>query len=71
MYPGGEPSWRFLDLRNGIAAAEKVRIMRRDGILVGQLDALAKKFVVKEAVVGKSDYAGIRRATLELVNRDK
>jgi len=71
VYPGGEPSWRFLELRNGIAAAEKVRIMRRDGILVGQLDALAKRFVVKEAVVGKSDYAGIRRATLELVNRDK
>ena len=67
-YPDGEPSWRFLELRNGIVAAEKTAILKRAGLFKEELDKLALRYKVGEAVAGKSDYVGIRNATLALVN---
>ena len=69
-YPKGEPSWRFLELRNGIAAAEKVRILREAGVLDAEAFAkTAGRYDVKAANEGKCNYVAVRKATLELVNR--
>ena len=69
-YPKGEPSWRFLELRNGIVAAEKVRILREAGALDQKaFEQAAKGYEVKSANDGTCDYVGVRKATLELVNR--
>ena len=69
-YPKGEPSWRFLELRNGIVAAEKVRILREAGALDQAAFAKAAKgYDVKAANNGKCDYVAVRKATLALVNK--
>ena len=69
-YPKGEPSWRFLELRNGIAAAEKVRIMREGGALdAAEFAKIAATYDVKAANEGACDYVAIRKATLEFVNK--
>ena len=68
-YPNGEPSWRFLELRNGIVAAEKVRILKAQGLFADELAKVAARYKVGEAVAGKSDYRAIRKATLDLVNK--
>ena len=69
-YPGGEPSWRFLELRNGIIAAEKVRIMREGGALdAAGFAKIAEKYDVKAANEGSCDFVAIRKATLEFVNK--
>ena len=68
-YPGGEPSWRFLELRNGIIAAEKVRILKDAGLFREELAKIASLYRVDEAVQNKSDFPAIRKATLEIVNR--
>ena len=69
-YPGGEPSWRFLELRNGIITAEKVRILKESGLFAKELAALAKKYDAKTANENKYDFPAIRKATLALVNKD-
>ena len=68
-YPGGEPSWRFLELRNGIIAAEKVRILKDEGLFKDELAKVATLYKVDEAIANKSDFPAIRKATLEIVNR--
>ena len=68
-YPKGEPSWRFLELRNGIVAAEKIRILKSSGELnESAFKALAAKYDVKAANDGKCDYLKLRSATLDFVN---
>ena len=68
-YPKGEPSWRFLDLRNGIAAAEKVRIMKESGADMSAFAALAAKYDVQSANDGTCDYVKLRDETLKFVNK--
>ena len=68
-YPDGEPSWRFLELRNGIVVAEKVRILREKGLFAEELEKVAGLYRVAEAVKNKSDFRKIRAATLEAVNK--
>ena len=68
-YPGGEPSWRFLELRNGIIAAEKVRILKDAGLFKEELAKVASLYKVGEAVRNKSDVPASRKATLEIGNR--
>ena len=69
-YPRGEPSWRFLELRNGIAAAEKIRILKASGELkASAFKSLASKYDVKSANNGKCDYSKLRNETLEFVNK--
>ena len=69
VYPDGSPSWRFLELRNGIAAAEKIRIFKEQGLFAGELAKLAARYDSKTAVANKCDFPAIRKATLDLVNR--
>ena len=69
-YPNGQPSWRFLDLRNGIAAAEKVRILKEAGALDAKAFAdIVAKYDVKAANDGTCNYVKVREATLNFVNR--
>ena len=69
-YPRGEPSWRFLELRNGISAAEKVRILKASGeIDESEFSKIAAQFDVKKANCGDCDWLKTRAAVLSLVNR--
>ena len=71
-YPDGEPSWRFLELRNGIVAAEKARILKEQGVLsTNDFAKVAALYDVKRAVENKCNFAEIRQKTQELVNRPK
>ena len=68
-YPGGEPSWRFLELRNGIIAAEKIRILKEAKLYEKELAEIAKLYKQDEARYNKSNFVDIRRKTLDLVNK--
>ena len=68
-YPGGEPSWRFLELRNGIVVAEKVRLLQEAGRLPSDFAEIAKLFDVKSANDNTSDFRAIRQKAVGLVNR--
>ena len=69
-YPGGEPSWRFLELRNGIVAAEKIRILKEQGALsTNDFAQVAALYDVKKANENKCDFRHVRAKTQELVNR--
>jgi hypothetical protein len=68
-YPNGEPSWRFLALRNGIVAGEKIRILKSLGLFEKEFEALNKLYDISKAVSGKADYAAIEAATMKLVNQ--
>ena len=69
-YPKGEPSWRFLELRNGIAAAEKVRVLREAGALDKvAFEKIAAGYDVKAANDGTCDYVALSKATLNFVNQ--
>ena len=69
-YPNGEPSWRFLELRNGIVAAEKVRLLKAAGLLKEEFAATAALYKYAEAVAGESDFRKIRETTLDFVNKE-
>ena len=69
-YPDGEPSWRFLELRNGINAAETVRILRASGELdEGRLAEVRALFDVTKVIAGKIDCRKAQGALADLVNR--
>ncbi len=71
VYPNAEPSWRFLDLRNGIIAAEKLNILRattpaaKDAI--GELSAA---FDVNAALQNKANFVGLAEKVQSVVNAD-
>ena len=69
VYPGGTPSFRFLELRNGIATAEKLRILRENGLFTEDIAALARRYDYKEAMENKTKFAELKDETLKLVNR--
>jgi hypothetical protein len=69
VYPKGVASFRFLELRNGIVASEKVRILKEKGLFKEKIEKLASQFKPVEASLGKSDYQKLRTDTLNLVNR--
>ncbi len=68
VYPDGSPSWRFLELKNGIQQAEKFRLLSEEGGRAEELKALVDKFVLKELLDG-TDYVALRRDVLEVLNR--
>ena len=68
-YPDGEPSWRFLELRNGIVAAEKIRILRDAGALdEKEFEKISGLFDVKRATGGCLDFLSTRKDVMRLVN---
>lgn len=69
VYPNGEYSERLLDLRRGIVAAEKVRILREQGKFADELTKLGETIPYKQALQGKGDFRGFRSRIEELVNR--
>lgn len=69
VYPDGSPSLRFLELRNGIVAAEKIRILKERGHFADELAELAARFDRKAALANKTDFFTLRNKTQELVNR--
>ena len=68
VYGDGSASWRFLELRNGIVAAEKFRILREQGGRDADLDALASKFDARQLMKG-ADYEALQRAVSDIVNK--
>ena len=68
-YPKGAPSWRFLELRNGIIAAEKVRLLKEQGLFADEFAKVAALYDVKQANGNACNFRNIRQKTLELVNR--
>ena len=68
VYPDGSPSWRFLDLKNGIQAAEKFRILKEAGGREQELAALAAKFKI-EALLDGTNYQALRKAVDLTLNR--
>ena len=70
VYPGGSPSWRFLELRNGIVAAEKIRILREAGALdEKEFEKMSGFFDVKQATGGELDFMAVRKDLIGLLNR--
>ena len=53
----------------GIAAAEKIRIFKEQGLFADELAKLSKRYDSKAAVANKCNFPAIRKATLDLVNR--
>lgn len=69
-YPRGEPSIRFLELRNGIIAAEKLRILRDEGAISEADEAeIAKDFNVDSALKGRYYHAAIKEKLGRILNR--
>jgi hypothetical protein len=69
VYPGGELSARMIALRAGVVAAEKLRILREEGVDVsGKSAALAAKYGYREACANKMDFSDFRREVEMLVN---
>ena len=71
VYPNGQPSLRFLELKNGIVAAEKLRILKEQGLFKDEIAQLAKKFDRKQAIDNKIDFFSLRVQVLRLVNRER
>ena len=71
VYPDASPSLRFLELRNGIIAAEKIRLLKEQGLFGDEIAAIAAKFDRKRAMDNKTDFQTLRIRVQELVNREK
>ena len=69
VYPDGSPSVRFLELRNGIVAAEKFRILREAKVIDdAKFAELVKVFDMKKAL-GSYDFTGAKSMMQTAVNR--
>ena len=57
VYPDGSPSWRFVELRRGVVAAEKFRILSEAGA-INPVDRmmLQRKFDDRRAILGQLIY---------------
>ena len=69
VYPDGSPSLRFLELKNGIVAAEKIRILKEQGLFTDDIAALAEKFDRKAALANNADFTSLKTDVIELVNK--
>ena len=70
VYPDGAPSLRFLELRNGIVVAEKVRILREKGLFAKELADLTAQYDRSQAMGNKCNWRTLRNRTLDTVNRE-
>lgn len=71
VYPGGELSQRLMALRNGVVAAEKLRILRESGVDVESagLADIRAKYGYRGACKNLIDFGAFRRDMDSLVNR--
>ena len=56
-------------LRAGIVAAEKLRLLKEQGLFSDAIEAVRPKFDYKSALDGKTDHRALRREIENLVNR--
>ena len=68
IYQDASPSVRLLELRNGIIAAEKFRILKEEGRRDAELAELAAKYDYFKARKQGVDLAPLRAETLKVVN---
>ena len=72
VYPDASPSWRFVELRRGIIAAEKFRILSSAGaIATNDLAKLRKDFDARPAILGKVLYQFAEEGVERIVNSPK
>ena len=70
VYPDGSPSARFLELLNGIQQAEKFNILKKQGVRVDELKALAARYDLKAALGKKpGDFKDLVKVTKETLNK--
>lgn len=74
VYPNGEPSYRFLELQNGIQQAEKVNVLKAKGELPTEFSALREtgEFKKMNGALKKGDLRklqDIKAWTLKLLNK--
>ncbi len=69
VYPDGSPSLRFLELKNGIVAAEKIRILNENGLFKKEIENLASKFDRKAALSNKVNFSSLKTAVYRVVNK--
>lgn len=72
VYPDNQHSCRFLELRNGIQAAEKFRILKESAPkeLLAEMEVLCAEYDYFAARKEKADLKPLKEKTLELLNRD-
>ena len=68
VYPDGSPSYRFLELRNGIQAAEKLRILKEEGCLSNDFEDMKKSYDRTSAIEGRCDWNAFRSEVQKIVN---
>ena len=66
VYPDGSPSFRLLELRNGIVAAEKLRILGASD----ESRALLKHFDYNVAQTEGYDWRVVRKTVERVVNHE-
>lgn len=67
-YPDGSPSWRLVELRRGMVAAEKLRILRECGEVPETLAGIINSLDAEKAIRGEVIYQCIEENVVKLVN---
>jgi len=67
-YPDGSPSWRLLELRRGMVAAEKYRLLKASGQVPEKLANLVKSLDAEKAMRGDVLFQCIEEAAVSAVN---
>ena len=68
VYPDGSPSLRFLELRNGIVASEKIRILKEQGLYLKEISDFASKVDRAAAIKNEVNFWDFRRKLQGIVN---
>ena len=69
IYPGGELSSRLIALRSGVVAAEKMRILREERNVEGEIKRIAAPYGFRGAVHNAFDFSAFRRDVEAFVNK--
>ena len=71
VYPDGSPSWRFVELRRGLVAGEKFRILCAVGALdAAEVSAIRSRFDVQKAMTGGTIFHQVEEWTEAALNKD-
>ena len=71
VYPDASPSWRFVELRRGLVAGEKFRILCAAGALVAaEVSAIRSRFDVQKAMTGGTIFQQAEEWTETALNKN-
>lgn len=71
VYPDGSPSWRFVELRRGLVAGEKFRILCAAGALdAAEVSSIRSRFDVQKAMTGGTIFHQVEEWTEAALNKD-